>query len=238
MVMILQYIFSILLPSGPIMLLLMWLGYSNTQPRYNSPPSITVSVDTIQRADDTAYTREILCDTIYPLKGYKLVYYHFSDETSYDTGVYNTTITFLQFRNGAYKEFYKDSLQCFFEEIRFEDFNGDKVKDLLVENISDVRSNLTYYLYLIDTVQNTVKKIKDFEQIKNPQYLEKYDLIDNQVMSGRNWTGFYKIREDRAVDLGYTVHWTPDEHGLPKDPDKEYQRILSEILRKEKRNKK
>lgn len=184
---------------------------------------------------------EIICDSIYKNKKYKIVVSNFSNETSYDAGVYNSIFKFYKLENGNYQELYRDSIQRHFDEILFQDFNNDKVKDILIENISDVRSNLTYYLYLVDTTTDKLKKIKNFETIKNPNYLPKYDLIDNMVMSGRDWTAFYKIKNDSIIsfenDEKYIVHWGEDENGNPKDPDKDYKTKLLKVLKKLKEQK-
>ena len=69
--------------------------------------------------------------------------------------------------NGQYVPIFSDSIFNTVQEVGFTDFNNDGIKDILVQNISDVRSNWTYYLYLVDTAQNKLKKIKGFEEIKN-----------------------------------------------------------------------
>jgi glutamine synthetase len=67
----------------------------------------------------------------------------------------------------------KDSIFSTVKEIKFADFNNDKINDVLVQNISDVRSNWTYYLYLYNPKTNSFKRVKGFEEIKNPKYNSK-----------------------------------------------------------------
>lgn len=178
---------------------------------------------------------EIFCDSIYKNKKYKITVINFTKETSYDEGVYNSIFKFYKLENGKYQELFRDSIQRHFDEVLFEDFNNDNVKDILIENISDVRSNLTYYLYLVDPKTDKLKKIKNFETIKNPHYLPKYDLIDNMVMSGRDWTAFYKINKDSIIsfenDDKYIVNWGEDENGNPKNPDKDYKAKLLKVVK-------
>lgn len=71
--------------------------------------------------------------------------------------------------------------------------------------MSSARSNWTYTLYLVDTLYDKLKKVRGFEQIPNPNYLAKYDIIDNYVLSGKNWTSFYKIQGDTIIDFGISI---------------------------------
>jgi hypothetical protein len=180
-------------------------------------------------------TKEIICDSILKNKRYKITVSKFSEETNYDSNVFNAIFRFYEMKNGKYQELYQDSIQNHFIEIKFEDFNNDKVKDILVENISDVRSNLTYYLYLVDTVENRLKKIKGFEEIKNPHYISRYNLIDNMVYSGRNWTSFYKIQGDSVKDFNIIIYDGENSKGLATY-DKDYKKALNKILSIEKNN--
>jgi hypothetical protein len=91
-------------------------------------------------------------------------------------------------------------------------------------------------LYLVDLKKDKLTKIKGFEEIKNPNYLPEYHLIDCSVMSGRDWTSFYKIQGDSVKDFGYVVYWGQDEEGNPKDPELEYKKTLKKIIQQEKRN--
>ncbi len=157
----------------------------------------------------------------------------FSEEKSYDEGVYNSVFSFYKLQNGTYKKIVEDSVQSHFGEILFEDFNNDGVKDILVENISDVRSNLTYYLYLVDLKNDKLQKIKNFEQIKNPEYLPKYNLVSNLVMSGRNWTRFYKIQNDSIKDFNIMIEQGEDENDTY---DQDYAKSIKAILEKDENN--
>jgi hypothetical protein len=177
-------------------------------------------------------TKEIICDTIYKNKGYKISLTILKSLDNDDSFV-NSLFTLSKKINEKYLTFYSDSIFTTLGEIRFEDFNNDNIKDILIQNISDVRSNWTYNLYLIDTSKNIVRKVKGFNEIKNPRYLPKYDLIDNEVMSGRDWTAFYKIIKDSIQSFEeeqYIVYWGQDENGEPKNPHKIYKQNLKKVL--------
>jgi hemoglobin-like flavoprotein len=148
---------------------------------------------------------EITCDTVYKNKGYQITLTLF-DNIHEDETTYNTLFTLNRLINGQYQPIYADSIVSSVREIDFVDFNNDHVKDILVQHSSDVRSNRTYCLYLVDTAQNKLKKIKGFEVIKNPEYLPEYNLVDNYVVSGKNWTSFYRIMNDTIKDYNIIIY--------------------------------
>ncbi|NDV59269.1 hypothetical protein [Bacteroides sp. 519] len=146
-------------------------------------------------------TFETPCDINNKNKSYKIVQQYFPNGV--DT-ISNNNMIFQLFSNN--EVIYQDTLYSFTGETEFRDFNGDNLEDILIQNISDARSNWTYYLYLVDTVNNSVKRIKGFEKIKNPNYLSQYNLIDNYVNSGENWTSFYKIQNDTIRDFNVVIY--------------------------------
>lgn len=172
----------------------------------------------------------INCDTVYPNKKYEI------QLLQIDTGDldYETKNYVLKITDNNRSAIITDSIFSANGEVRFEDFNNDKVKDLLIVYDYDVRSNISYTLYLVDTIQNKLTKIKNFENDKNPKFNQEYDVIENIVTSGRDWTGFYKIQNDSIVDLGYIVYWGQNENS--KDPNEEYKRILM-LLKQDTMNK-
>lgn len=186
------------------------------------------------KSDDLTETKfettEIICDTVYPNKAYKITLTNF-DPTNENKIIPNTLFTFSKLTNGKYLPILSDSILNKVQEVRFDDFNNDKVKDILVQNNSDARSNWTYYLYLVDTIQNKLKKIKGFEEIKNPNYLPLYNLIDNYVMSGQIWTSFYRITGDSIKDFDIVIYDNQADDG---SYDREHKKAIKSILTKEK----
>lgn len=122
----------------------------------------------------------------------------------------------------------KDSIFTRTGQVLFKDFNGDGIKDILIQNTSDVRSNWTFYLYLVYPVHNKLEKVVDFETVKNPEYLLQYDLILNYVNSGQNWSGFYRITGNRLKDFGIIIY--DDNSGSGKF-DKEVNQVIQSILK-------
>lgn len=178
--------------------------------------------------------KKINCDSIFNKKGYSVSLEFDPKDESWDETKTNVVFTFSKKINGKEKILHQEKLFSQFKNIEFIDFNGDGIKDILVENISDVRSNLTYNLFIVDFKNQKLRKIEGFNEIKNPNYLEKYDLIDCVVMSGRNWTSFYKIEGNKVKDFGYVIKEGEGENGLDHY-DIEYQKTLENIIRSEKK---
>ena len=170
-------------------------------------------------------TIDIDCDSIYPEQGISITHIKYEHESDGYLKEKNSVFIYYKTTAGVKEEIYRDTIFSRLQTIKFEDFNNDRVKDILVENISDVRSNLTYYLYLVNPVTYRLAKIKGFEEIKNPKYKAKYDIIDNYVMSGQNWTSFYKINNNRVRDLNIVIY----DDGNTVRFDKMYKKAIIRI---------
>lgn len=217
------------------LLILTLTNCNNSSQHFGSVPTDTIKVleNPVTKADKENFEKtEIVCDTVYKNKGYKLTLALF-DSTNLDETIPNTLFTLSQLKNGQYLTIYFDSIFNRVQVIDFADYNNDNVKDILVQNFSDVRSNWTYYLYLVDTGQNKLKKIKGFEEIKNPNYLPQYNLIDNSVMSGQIWTSFYKIQGDSIKDFDIVIYDNQTNDG---SYERDYKKAIKSILTKGKNN--
>lgn len=181
--------------------------------------------------------KKINCDSIYNQKGYSVSLEFDPKDENWDETQNNVVFTFSKKINGKEKIIHQEKLFSQFKHVEFIDFNGDGIKDILVENISDVRSNLTYNLFIVDLKKQKLRKIEGFNEIKNPNYLAEYDLIDCMVISGSNWTSFYKIEDHKIKDFGYVVEDGEDENGKDLEYDKNYKMTLAKILKSEKEKK-
>lgn len=175
----------------------------------------------------------INCDSIFNKKGYSVAL-EFDPK---DQRTLNVLFTFSKKINREEKIIHQEKLHSQFQNVEFIDFNGDGVKDILIENTSDVRSNLTYHLFIVDFKNKKLRRIEGFEEIKNPNYLKKYDLIDCLVMSGRNWTSFYKIEGNKIRDFGYIIKDDEDDNGRDLEYGKNYALTLAKILKSEEEKK-
>ncbi len=169
---------------------------------------LTISVSAFGQTDID--TLRMNCDSIYKNKHYRITQIPFNRE---ETPEVNTVFVFEVLRDGIFSEIFRDTIYSKMNQVLFADYNNDRVKDVLVQNISDVRSNWTYYLFLVDTANSKLNKINGFEEIKNPKYNSKYNLIENYVMSGTNWTSFYKIKNGKVYDYGITLEDNEEESG-------------------------
>lgn len=176
-------------------------------------------------------TIEIICDSVYDNKNYKLVVLVF-DTVNDDESISNSILTVSQLVEGSYSEILTDSIYSTVQQIKFDDYDNDGIRDILVQHTSDARSNWTYYLYLVDTTDDQLRNIKGFEEIKNPRFITKYNLIDNYVNSGRNWTQFHKINGDSILNYGLTIYDGEDDDGNVTYDD-EHKKAVKNILKGE-----
>jgi len=173
-------------------------------------------------------TAEFFCDSIYNDKGYKIILTKFDPKNDEENTKFNSIFELYKHENRQYNLIYSDSIFNTVLEVKFADYNYDNIKDILVQNYSDVRSNWTYYLYLLDSKNDKLIKIKGFENIKNPKFLTKYNLIDNYVNSGTNWTSFYEIRKDSVINYNIVVYDDLTENSTYK---KDYLNAIKRILK-------
>jgi len=172
-------------------------------------------------------TTTIKCDSIYKDKGITIKLINFDDEKDGYENEKNSILIINQKINGKNSTLIKDSIFCKVQEIEFKDFNNDKIKDILIQNISDVRSNWTYNLYLYNPQINNFKRVIGFEEIKNPTYNSKYKIIESHVNSGKNWAAFYKIKNFKVYDYNIEII---DDGSLKAE--KEYRKAIKKITEK------
>jgi hypothetical protein len=182
-----------------------------------------------KRKADVIY---INCDSVYGNKNYRLVLTPISTDQQNEEN-YEFVFQLFKMTNRDSIVIYNDTIISTAQEINFADFNGDNVKDILIQNSSDVRSNWTYYLYLVDLVNDTLQKIEGFNEIKNPKYLKKYNLIDNYVNSGKNWTSLYKIKGDTVLDMGVVIY---DDQTENSSYQRDLKDAIEKIIKNEKNN--
>ena len=182
-----------------------------------------------KRAIDTI-TVSIKCDSIYTKKRLSvlLVRYEYEEEDGYENEK-NSVFILNKKINGIVKEVYRDTIFSKMQQIDFIDFNGDDVKDILVQNTSSARSSWTYTLYLVNPKDYTLRKIKGFDQIPSPTYNSEYDIVEGYILSGEDYTSFYKIIKNHVYD--YKIY-ASDNH--QEDDDGEYEKAIQKILKRNK----
>jgi hypothetical protein len=193
---------------------------------------ILLPLITIAQEELSNNTILINCDSIYKKESITLLLTRFEHEEQDNYfNEKNCVLIVQQKTNDKTKEIFRDTIFSKVQEISFDDFNNDNVKDILIQNISDVRSNWSYNLYLVNPKTFALTKIEGFEEIKNPTYNSKYDIIESSVISGKDYMEFYKIVNNKIYNyniLIYDKH--EDNDAFQKDYDKSIQMIINKKM--------
>lgn len=148
-------------------------------------------ITTSEIISDTLY---VDCDSIFNAKGYYAKHIIFDSNNENETQ--NNSI-FILGRDS--NEIIYDSIYSKVQDIQFIDFNNDGVKDILIQNTSDVRSNWTYYLYLSNLNSTRFNRVKGFSNIRNPKVISGMNIIESYVNSGTNYHEFLKIINNESI---------------------------------------
>lgn len=82
------------------------------------------------------------------------------------------------------------------DNITYEDYTNDGVKDLLIFEGTGARGGNSFYnLYLVDPKNHTLTKVKDFNRIVNPSYNKKYKVIVGYGLTGTNYYQLYRLNK-------------------------------------------
>jgi hypothetical protein len=168
----------------------------------------------------------IKCDSIYQNKKISIKLINFDDERDGYLSDKNSMLEIQTETSSKTKIILRDSIFSRVQKIKFADFNNDKIKDILVQNISDVRSNWTFNLYLYNPKKNNFIKVDGFEEIKNPLFNSKYNIVESHVNSGTNWLGFYKIIKHKVHNYEIVI----DDRGDEKS-ESEYKKTINKIIK-------
>ncbi|WP_417369230.1 XAC2610-related protein [Flavobacterium beibuense] len=196
----------------------------------NNKDRITNDVQEVNSNPTTAITETqeentviVNCDTL-QLKNSKATIYLFGSFEDEDSN--NTIFTLTQ--NG--KTIIQDSIISNRFKLLYKDFTGDSVNDLLIHNYTGTRSNEFYNLYITDTLNNMLKRIKGFGKIPNPRYDSDNNLITCYGLTGTNYVKFYHIENDTILDYGITV----EDDLMPENNFEErYQQTVNKIKTKQ-----
>jgi len=110
----------------------------------------------------------------------------------------NAVIYFGQINKKADKIFWKENLALrqISNNITYEDYNNDGIKDLLIfEDTGGRGGNSFYNLYLVNPKNHTLTKVGDFNKIVNPNYNKKYKVIVSYGLTGTNYYQLYKLNK-------------------------------------------
>ncbi len=157
----------------------------------------------VKRNNDLTYfdtTINLFGDSSYKLA---LHYWGLTDFGQYSGDKENATFTVYNSTGGHKKILLSDSLNCLDPMIMFDDFNNDKIKDLMIFHSTGGRANPTYYLYLVDPRNKTLTSIRGFEDIPNPSLDTAENIITGSALySDKIFFTFYTINnENKLIDL-------------------------------------
>ena len=127
--------------------------------------------------------------------------------------------------------FWKEQLRFSFVEdnVKYEDFNNDGVKDVLFFEASGGRGANEYYnLFLVNEKNHTLTKVNGFNEITNPAYHNKHKVILGYGLAGANYHSVYRIsKNNRVYKIGESFE---DENNLDLDQK------ITELLKRKKIN--
>ncbi|RNL50713.1 XAC2610-related protein [Pedobacter jejuensis] len=88
--------------------------------------------------------------------------------------------------------------------IKYDDYNNDGVKDMLVFKETGARgSNEFYYLFLVNSKKHQLTMVQGFDDIVNPIYNKKHQVVVAYGMAGKNYYSIYKIsKANKAEKIG------------------------------------
>jgi hypothetical protein len=213
-------------------LLLISLLFISLASCFDKSPSSHVDTRTAKTSDTTAklengtYTDSTVI--LFGDNSYKLTLHIFDTANDYDAEKNNAVLTFSRQYGNQKELFFNDSMFCMYSDIGFQDFNNDKVKDVLVFYYTGARSNPTYHLYLTDLKNHKLLNVKGFEELPNPDLDTTNNIITSIALSGTNYYTFYRINsKNKLINL---------EHGYEDNPNDstQYERTVRQILKEHK----
>jgi len=143
---------------------------------------------------------EINCDSLY--NGENITVQLWTPKSNYEYSRPNSEFVFI--RNG--EAIFRDSVFSFAQKIEFEDYNLDGVKDVLIQEYSDARSNWTYNLYLINNDSFMPEHVVEFSEIKNPNLNSTGDTIKSYIMSAELYSTEYLLdNSNQIIQIGERV---------------------------------
>jgi len=135
---------------------------------------------------------------VYPFadKSYVLAIQHSIIDKEPSKELPNANIYFGKSGKKADKIFWKENIDMrqIKNNIAYEDYNNDGIKDLLIFEDTGARGGNSFYnLYLVNPTKHTLTKIKGFDKIVNPSYNKKHQVIVSYALSGTNHYQLYKL---------------------------------------------
>lgn len=210
-------------------LLLLSLLFISLTSCFNKPylPHVDTSTAKTSSQGTVSPQSEIYSDTavLFDDNSYELTLHVFDTANDSDAERNNAILTFSRLNGNQRKVFFHDSIFCMHPDIDFQDFNNDKVKDVLVFYYTGARANPTYHLYLTDLKNHNLIRVKGFEELPNPNLDTTNNIITSIALSGSNYYTFYRINsENKLIMLGHDYEDGPND-------STQYERAVRQILK-------
>lgn len=211
----------------PLLILLM-ISLSSC---FDNPNLSQIDKAAVKMNDTTTLSlRENFKETTVTLFGdssYKLTVRLFDTTNDYDTDQYNSVLIFRRLNRNEKEVIFQDSMFCMYPDIDFQDFNNDKVKDVLVFYSTGARANPTYHLYLTDLINHDLIRVNGFEELPNPDLDTTHNIITSISLAGSNYYSFYQINSRNIlINLGHGYEDNPNDSTL-------YERTIRQILKEQ-----
>lgn len=223
------------------LLITLWLYLPACNPQTNNAPtppravidSLEPLLDTLpiekpvveEMPDTTTY---VAFDTLlhYYKETYKVTL--LKNRATYYSGDNNALLIIT--RQSDKKQVVRDSLYSQWGHVRFEDYNDDGYKDVLVSNTVGARAaNGTEYLYVTNIKNKTFRRIKGFETDIVSSSIDSNKIIESSTLVGETITcNFYKLSNYNLIDLGLvSIEMMSDSNSSDaKAYDKAYAKAL------------
>ena len=128
----------------------------------------------------------------------------FDTTNSSDPEIKNSVLTFSKIEEDNITVFFRDSIFCMHHDIELQDFNNDKIKDVLIFYYSGGRANPSYHLYLTNIKEKKLIRVNGFEELPNPDFDTSKNIITSIALAGTNSYSFYRISSDNTLNnLGH-----------------------------------
>ncbi len=86
------------------------------------------------------------------------------------------------------------------DNVKYDDYNNDGTKDILIFEISGGRGGNEYYnLFLVDEKRHQLTPVQGFNTIVNPTYDKKFNVILGYGYAGSNYYSVFRIDESNRV---------------------------------------
>ncbi|MCO4292019.1 hypothetical protein NF867_03975 [Solitalea sp. MAHUQ-68] len=139
------------------------------------------------------------------------------------------TLTLTHKINGKTDVLLKDTVEFFMPLLQLKDFNNDQTNDILILNTSSTRSVWTHHLYLVDNKNHKLIPVKNFEELYNPEFDSKNNIIISTAIYSKIFYSFYRIGTDnKLINLGHGF-----EGDMTEADDAKYKNAIKSITEKD-----